>query len=75
MPGGNMTPSTGGDAFLHDLEHDVESELTLAEPSQPDEETLTLPIDQWVSSPAEVQHYQVGLGDLLGAVENLEDDH
>lgn len=69
-----MTPSTGGDAFLHDLEQNLNAELTLAGTSQPDEENQAVPIGQWLSSPADVQRYEVGLGDLLGAVETLEDD-
>ena len=69
-----MSTPTGGNAFLHDLELTVRTELTLAETSRPYEEAVTLPIDEWLSDPADDQRYELGLRSLLGAVEALEDD-
>ncbi len=68
-----MSTPTGGNAFLHTLELNVRTELTLTETSQPDEEAAGVPIDQWLSDPADDQRYEVGLRALLGAVEALED--
>jgi hypothetical protein len=71
--GGKMTTPTGDEAFLHELELDVRTELTLAETSQPQEEAFGEPIDEWLSDPADTQRYEVGLRTLFGAVETLED--
>ena len=68
-----MSTPTGDNAFLHALELNVRTELTLAETSQPWEEAVRVPIDQWLSDPADDQRYEVGLRSLLGAVEALED--
>ena len=51
----------------------VRAELTLAETSQPEEEAASVPIDEWLSDPADAQRYDVTLRSLLGAVEALED--
>jgi hypothetical protein len=69
-----MTSPTGGDAFLHDLESNLRAELPPAGTSEPEEDALAVPIDQWLAGPADIQRYEVGLGDLLGAVEAMEDD-
>jgi len=61
------------DTFLHELELTVRTELTLAETSQPYEEAVALPIDEWLSDPADDQRYELGLRSLLGAVEAVED--
>jgi uncharacterized protein YbjT (DUF2867 family) len=66
------TPS-GDNAFLHELELYVRTELTLAETSQPPEETVNVPIGEWMSDPADDQRYETSLRSLLGAVEALED--
>ena len=68
-----MSTPTGDNAFLHALELNVRTELTLAETSQPWEEAVGVPIDEWLSDPADDQRYEVGLRSLLGAVEALED--
>ena len=68
-----MSTPTGDNAFLHALELNVRAELTLAETSQPEEEAVRVPIDEWLSDPADDQRYEVGLRHLLGAVEALED--
>jgi hypothetical protein len=68
-----MSTPTGDNAFLHALELDVRTELTLAETGQPWEEAVREPIDEWLSDPADDQRYQVALCPLLGAVEVLED--
>ena len=68
-----MSTPTGDNAFLHALEINVRTELTLAETGQPWEEAVRVPIDEWLSDPADDQRYEVGLRSLLGAVETLED--
>lgn len=68
-----MSTPTGDNAFLYALELNVRTELTLAETSQPWEEAVGVPIDEWLSDPADDQRYEVGLRSLLGAVEALED--
>lgn len=68
-----MSTPTGENAFLHELEHNVREELALAEASQPEEEAVGVPIDQWLVDPADAQRDEVGLRSLLGAVEALED--
>ena len=68
-----MSTLTGGNAFLHELELTVRTELTLAETGQSYEEAVAVPIDEWLSDPADDQRYEVGLRSLLGAVEALED--
>lgn len=64
---------TGDNAFLHALELNVRTELTLAEASQPWQEAVSVPIDEWLSDPADDQRYEAALRSLLGAVEALED--
>ena len=66
-----MSTPTGDNTSLHELEVDVREELTVAETSQ--EDGADLPIDQWLSDPADDQRYEVGLRALFGAVETLED--
>jgi len=68
-----MTTPTDDNAFLHELELDVRTELTLTVTSQPQEEAAGVPIDEWLSDPADDQRYEVGLRTLFGAVEALED--
>jgi hypothetical protein len=68
-----MSIPTGDNAFLHELELDVRAELTLIETSQPEEEAADAPIDEWLSDPADDQHYEVYVRGLLDAVEVLED--
>jgi len=69
-----MSTPVGDNAFLHELELDVSTELTLAETGPPEEEAVGVPVDEWLSDPADEQRYEVGLRNLLGAVEALEDD-
>jgi hypothetical protein len=68
-----MSTPIGDHAFLHELELNVRTELTLAETSQPEEEAAGVPIEQWLSDPADDQRYEAALRSLLGAVEALED--
>ena len=68
-----MSIPTGDNAFLHELELNVRTELTRAETGQPEEEAADVPIEEWLSDPADDQRYEVGLRSLLGAVEALED--
>jgi len=59
--------------FLHELETEVEADLTMVESSHP-EEAAVLPASEWMEDPADVEREQVGLRSLLGAVESLEGD-
>jgi hypothetical protein len=71
--GGKMTIPPSGNDFLHNLEAEVEVEVTMAEASHPDE-SIGGPAD-WLFDPAEAERDEVGLRSLLGAVEALEGDH
>jgi hypothetical protein len=78
--GGKMSTPTDDNAFLHDLEHNVRDELTLAEAGQPDEQAAGTPIDEWQFDPADALREEIGLRNLLGAVVAMEkgsrpDDH
>jgi hypothetical protein len=66
-----MSTPAGGRVFLEELEVDVCTELTLAETGPPEEEALGLPIEAWLSDPADDERYEAGLHDLLGAVEAM----
>jgi hypothetical protein len=68
-----MSTPTGGNAFLHELELYIRTELTLAETGQPWEEAVGVPIEEWLSDPADAQRYEASLRSLLGAAEALED--
>lgn len=65
-----MSTPTGDNAFLHELDLEVRTELTVAETSRPEEE-IDAPIDQWLADP-DTQRYEIRLRTLLGAVEALE---
>jgi hypothetical protein len=67
-----MSVPTSDNAFLDQLELTVRAELTQAETSRP-EEAACVPIDQWLTDPADEQRYEAGLRTLFGAVEALED--
>jgi hypothetical protein len=67
-----MSIPTGDNAFLYELELTVTTELTQAETNPPEEEAVGVPIDEWLSDPADAQRYEVGLRNLLGAVEALK---
>jgi hypothetical protein len=68
-----MSIPTGDNAFLHNLELNARTELTQAETGQPEEEAVGVPVDEWLLDPADAQRYEIGLRNLLGAVEALED--
>ncbi|TDD26524.1 hypothetical protein E1218_12980 [Kribbella turkmenica] len=59
--------------FLHELETEVEADLSMVAASHP-EETAVLPVTEWLVDPADVEREETGLRSLLGAVEALEDD-
>jgi len=67
-----MSTPIGENAFLYELELNVSTELTLAETGQPEEEAVRVPLDEWLFDPADAQRYEIGLHNLLGAVEALE---
>ena len=67
-----MSTPAGDNAFLYELELNVKTELTLAETSQPEERADGVPAVEWLPDP-DAQRYEVGLRNLLGAVEALED--
>jgi len=66
-----MSVPTSDNVFLDELELTVSAELAQAGASQP--EAACVPIDQWLTDPADDQRYEVGLRSLFGAVEALED--
>ena len=68
-----MSNPIGENAFLHELELNVSTELVMAETSQPEEEAVNVSLDEWLFDPADAQRYEIGLHNLLGAVEALED--
>ncbi len=68
-----MSIPTGDNASLHQLELNVRADLTQAETSQPEEAAVGVPIDERLVDPVDAQRYEVGLRNLLGAVEALED--
>jgi uncharacterized protein YbjT (DUF2867 family) len=61
-----------GSALVHELELLVRTELILAETSRPDE-AVPVPIEEWLSDPADDQRYEASLRSLLGAVQALEE--
>jgi hypothetical protein len=67
-----MSTPAGDHAFLHDLERDVSTELTLAESGPPEEQAAAIPIEEWLSDPADDERYEFTLRSLLGAVQALE---
>lgn len=67
-----MSTPTGDNAFLHELELNVRTELTLAETSQPETDGDGVPTVEWLLDP-DAERYEIGLRALLGAVETLED--
>jgi hypothetical protein len=67
-----MSTPIGDNAFLHDLELNVRAELTMIETSRPEEEAVDIPIEEWLTDPADDQRYEASLRSLLGAVETLE---
>jgi len=69
-PGGS---AAGGDASLHELDRYVRTELILAETSQPEDEAVALPIEEWLFDPEDGPRYEASLHSLLGAVEVLEE--
>jgi hypothetical protein len=67
-----MSTPIDENAFLYELELNVSTELTLAESGQP-EEAVDVSLDEWLFDPADAQRYEIGLHNLLGAVEALEE--
>ena len=60
-------------ASLNQLDRYVRTELILAETSQPEDEAVALPIDEWQFDPEDGPRYEASLRSLLGAVEVLEE--
>jgi hypothetical protein len=59
---------------LHRLELEVEEELRIVRADQP-EDALAVTEDEWsLDDPVDVERYRVGLSDLLGAVQALEEE-
>jgi hypothetical protein len=67
-----MSAPAGDSAFLHELELNVRTQLTLAQTSQPEEQADGEPINERLLDPDD-QRYETGLRTLLGAVKALED--
>jgi hypothetical protein len=62
--------STDEGKFLYELEVEVESEIAIVESSQP--EGLESTPDDWLYDPTDLEREEVGLRNMLGAVEALE---
>ncbi|GAA2365239.1 hypothetical protein Cme02nite_31780 [Catellatospora methionotrophica] len=69
-----MNTPTGDGTFLHELQNEVEAELTMAENAPTEEEAAATPMDEWMIDPAYAQSEEVGLRNLLRAVQAVEDD-
>ncbi|MFB4319270.1 class I SAM-dependent methyltransferase [Actinomadura sp. 21ATH] len=69
--GGTMTTPTGDHEFLREFETEVQAELDMAEASLP-QEAAALPPSEWLYDPADVERDEIGLRDLLGAAEALD---
>ena len=67
-----MSTPTGDHAYLHELEIDVETELTVAQTGPAGPAASSLPGDVEIPDP-DAERYEVRLRALLGAVEALED--
>ena len=63
--------STDEGPFLHKLEVEIEAELVLAESSE-SRDRFGASSDECLIDPADVEREEVGLRNLLGAVEALE---
>ncbi|SNT63237.1 hypothetical protein SAMN05421812_11536 [Asanoa hainanensis] len=57
---------------MSELERIVEAELHDAETSQPVDEAVRMPVDEWIFDPADAEGDEVRLRSLLGAVETIE---
>jgi len=68
-----MSTPIDENSFLYELELNVTTELTLAESGPSEEEAAGVPLDEWLFDPADAQRYDIGLHNLLGAVEALEE--
>lgn len=64
-----MSTPPGDDRFLADLESAVKAELAEFE----DGPQVAAPLAEWLVDPVDVEREEVGLRNLLGAVETLED--
>ncbi|WP_344474806.1 hypothetical protein [Nonomuraea monospora] len=70
--GGMMSAPRDQDGFLHELEVEVEAEVSLVEASRPGE-VAELPVTDWLFDPTDAEREEIGLRGLLDAVEVLED--
>ena len=59
--------------FLHELETEVDADLTMIASSHP-EEAAALPVSEWTTDPTDIEREEIGLRSLHGAVEALEAD-
>ena len=63
------TPSDN--PVMHDLELEVDAELSLAESSSPED---GVPVAEWQFDPTEVEREEIGLRTLRDALEALESE-
>ncbi|WP_433465314.1 hypothetical protein [Spirillospora sp. CA-128828] len=61
------------DDFEIEMEIEVEAEITMVESSRAEEAT-DRPVSEWLFDPVDAERDEVGLRNLLGAVEALEED-
>jgi hypothetical protein len=57
--------------FLASLESEVVTELAIAHSDRPDA-AFAVPPEEWLFDPTDLERQEVGLRNLLGAVETLE---
>lgn len=67
-----MNTSADGNEFLHGLEFDVKTELTLAEIGHGQQEVDDILASEGLRDP-DAERYEVRLRSILGAIEALED--
>ena len=64
---------TGDNRCIHSLEIEVEAELAVVESSRAGDMPV-VPEAEWLFDPTEIEREEIGLRNLLGAVEALEGD-
>ena len=63
-----------GEEFEVELETEVRAELRLAESGETEEEVIAESVTEWRVDPADAERYAVGLKNMLGATEAMEEE-
>jgi hypothetical protein len=69
-----VTPPERGDGILENLERAVCVQLSRVEAARPQEEPLLPPIQEWLFDPSDIEREEVGLRNLLDAVQAVATD-